>query len=302
MDKAMEALKPCPFCGGAATLSDGESGDFNVCCHSRDCFGPHTALYYLRSDAIAAWNTRATPEPVAPTPDQMVRLADVIAVIDDNQYALERVPVGWNLLVKIRAGINAIPVAPTPSPDIAGLVGRALNYVNDPDQLEHCDPKYLRDDLEELATALQRVAQERDDLRKRLFPYADDKEISGMSWGGFYLIGNDKSIKELQRIENAAAQIEVYRAAFDERVATAEARLSSARDEGLEMALEPFAADRRHSLEYDCPVYCDDDPKPTHNKWVIWREEGNINDREWVVVAYGDTPAAAIRALKGTKP
>ena len=199
--------------------------------------------------------------------------------------------------------LDRLRAAPPPSPDIAGLVERALSYVNDADQLEHCDPKYLCDDLEEFATALQRVAQERDaaradrdshqreairtmgelaEARARLFPYADDKEISGMSWGGFYLIGNDKSIKELRRIENAAAQIEVYRAAFDERIADAEARIATARDEGMEMAA---AACERQSAVFGSTDYATGQPLSSFAERFAC-----------------ERCAEDIRALKGTKP
>ncbi len=87
------------------------------------------------------------------------------------------------------------------------------------------------------ATTIERLTAERDELRARLFPYADDKQISGMSWGGFYLIGNDKSIKELRRIEHRAAQLEEFRAAFDERIAAAES-LNARQAEALKRIAE----------------------------------------------------------------
>ena len=181
---------------------------------------PGDRLYVLRQPAIAAWNTRVNPEPVAPPSPE---------------------PIGW-----VSAEI------------IAGLVERAT-AVADWLDFDVGNDSLAGQPVREAATALQRVAQERDaaiadrdshqreairtmgelaEARARLFPYADDKQISGMSWGGFYLIGNDKSIKELRRIENAAAQIEVYRAAFDERIAAAEARIATARDEGCEEVAE----------------------------------------------------------------
>lgn len=61
--------------------------------------------------------------------------------------------------------------------------------------------------------------------------------------------------------------------------------------------LQKFGESRSHSLEYHGKVYGDDDDEPTHNKWVIYRETGNINDREWDVVATGDTPSEALRSL-----
>lgn len=99
--------------------------------------------------------------------------------------------------------------------------------------IANCSPDNictLLDTIESLRARMAEVEGERDDARRKLFPYADATEISGMSWNGFYLIGDDKSIKELRRIENRSAQIEVYRQAFDERIAIAESRASSAEE------------------------------------------------------------------------
>lgn len=69
------------------------------------------------------------------------------------------------------------------------------------------------------------------EARAKLFPYADATEISGMSWNGFYLIGDEKSINELRRLENRSSQIEIFKAAFDEKVATLEAENARLRAE-----------------------------------------------------------------------
>jgi hypothetical protein len=61
--------------------------------------------------------------------------------------------------------------------------------------------------------------------------------------------------------------------------------------------LASMAADKRLELGFHQKVYGDDDDEPTHGKWVIWREIGNINDREWEVVATGTTPSDALAAL-----
>lgn len=177
MDKAMEALKPCPHCGKSVEWREsavaGEGGYAR--CHTCSDF----SYFYFgsKADAIAAWNTRATPE----------------------------------------------PVAPTPSPDIAGLVERAKNYVNDPDQLEHCDPKYLSDDLEEFATALHRVAQERDALK----------------------LGNDSLVETIEIIQRSYAERESLWNNMQERFSAlvasaeaAEAHIATARDERLEEVAE----------------------------------------------------------------
>lgn len=119
--------------------------------------------------------------------------------------------------------------------DTAELIARLLNYA------EHGFASDHKTDCIAAADALSSLVRERDELRARLFPYADDKQISGMSWDGFYLIGNDKSIKKLRQIENDAAQLSVYRAAFDERNKAAEARATAAeaeRDEAREAAYD----------------------------------------------------------------
>lgn len=66
------------------------------------------------------------------------------------------------------------------------------------------------------------------ELERRLFPYADDTEVSGMGWGGFYLIGNKASISELGRLENRSSQLEVYQRGFDERHKAEKARAEQA--------------------------------------------------------------------------
>lgn len=116
--------------------------------------------------------------------------------------------------------------------DTAELIARLLNYA------EHGFASDHKTDCIAAADALSSLVRERDELRARLFPYADDKQISGMSWDGFYLIGNDKSIKKLRQIENDAAQLSVYRAAFDERNKAAEARATAAEAERDELAAE----------------------------------------------------------------
>lgn len=82
--------------------------------------------------------------------------------------------------------------------------------------------------IEQQAAAVAARDAEIERLRRYLHPYADDTEISGMSWSGFHLIGNKKSIAELHRIENRSSQLDVFRAAFDERAKAAEFRAEQA--------------------------------------------------------------------------
>ncbi len=56
-----EKLKPCPFCGGEASMSIGRNGEneqlMYVECVS--CAGMANMCRY-RAEAVTAWNTRAT--------------------------------------------------------------------------------------------------------------------------------------------------------------------------------------------------------------------------------------------------
>lgn len=57
----MRELKPCPFCGGEATMFCDESTDtWNVLCDNVPCPAePGTAICFSEQEAIEAWNTRA---------------------------------------------------------------------------------------------------------------------------------------------------------------------------------------------------------------------------------------------------
>lgn len=73
----------------------------------------------------------------------------------------------------------------------------------------------LAEQIGSLLREMEGAEADRDDARRKLFPYADATEISGMSWNGFYLIGDEKSVKELRRIEHRSAQLEQFSRAFD---------------------------------------------------------------------------------------
>lgn len=60
----------------------------------------------------------------------------------------------------------------------------------------------------------KRLKDENDNLRRMLFPYADAKEISGLSWTGFYVIGDRKSIREVSNALHRSQQLEEYQKAF----------------------------------------------------------------------------------------
>lgn len=62
-------LKPCPFCGGEATLIEGywSSGSWHwpdVVCNDRKCGASKQAIDhdFCKKEAIASWNTRVQPD------------------------------------------------------------------------------------------------------------------------------------------------------------------------------------------------------------------------------------------------
>ncbi|MCG7507106.1 hypothetical protein [Mesorhizobium retamae] len=77
-----------------------------------------------------------------------------------------------------------------------------------------------------IATLERQLAEaraERDEAKRRLFPYADATEICGYSTNGIYLIGDRKSIDAASKAFHYSAQIEEYRTAFNERIKATEA-------------------------------------------------------------------------------
>lgn len=73
---------------------------------------------------------------------------------------------------------------------------------------------------------IQKLKEENADLKRRLFPYTEDKEISGLSWSGNYVIGNRKSIKEVSKALHRSQQLEEYRRIYDDELKRLKDRIS----------------------------------------------------------------------------
>ena len=62
----MTKLEPCPFCGGAATVSFSK---FSVICTVTICRATQ-GMFKTQKEAIKTWNTRALPKPTIITRDE----------------------------------------------------------------------------------------------------------------------------------------------------------------------------------------------------------------------------------------
>lgn len=75
----MTKLKPCPFCGGEATIMpryrDEETGELkqDVCCRGCDC---STDVYSVEKQAIQAWNNRQPLQDVLEQLEKEKRIVD----------------------------------------------------------------------------------------------------------------------------------------------------------------------------------------------------------------------------------
>lgn len=128
-------LKPCPFCGGAASLHDG-MGEFWARCG--DC-GVTGAMRTRADRAVRDWNERAAPHPA----EQDAREA-VARVVEDaaregiRNYCLDRTdftaaPFVRRILALTQAapdGWRLVPVEPTEAMIEAGRVVGSLRFAN----------------------------------------------------------------------------------------------------------------------------------------------------------------------------
>jgi Lar family restriction alleviation protein len=72
-------LKPCPFCGGEASLREDfyHSAAFYVGCQTSGCFGSDQ-WDETRAEAVTAWNTRADT-------DEITRLRTALSYLRDDK-------------------------------------------------------------------------------------------------------------------------------------------------------------------------------------------------------------------------
>lgn len=75
-DLRARELRPCPFCGGVASLWDeGDAGDakpwINISCQNADCHAKPEMWWHSQEEAIAAWNRRVSQAPAGEGPTML---------------------------------------------------------------------------------------------------------------------------------------------------------------------------------------------------------------------------------------
>lgn len=284
MAQEMEALKPCPLCGESLVLVLDYDGDMYFA-HpdtENDCPSGSVAIDPYDAMARAKWNTRAKADP-APSQEPVAwqwrygNHQDWILVEDDPAYSQ------WNEAFpgfESRALYTHPQPVPSPPADIAGLVERANTTLIFGSGRGVYDAAGT-DLLHEAASALTRIAQERDAANAKIY--------------------------------------EQHTAMFDEitnltqRAEAAEARLSSARDEGLEMAGETawhWLMDWANDLAATRDSYIEARTTGRHSGRRISEGDaamyaGQFRERAEAVAGCADEVRTAIRTLKateGTKP
>lgn len=117
-------------------------------------------------------------------------------------------------------------------------------------------------DAEVVGAGLARaVEHELTDARRRLHPYADATEISGMSWSGFNIIGDSKSIAEVKRLEHRTSQMEAFQQEFNDRLAALKEKLTAAQQELFD---ERGACDELTALKAELAA-----AKATQTEWSL---------------------------------
>ena len=116
---------------------------------------------------------------------------------------------------------------------------------------------------------------------------------------------NEKLVERLRGVDHMSVEDCFLQSHLFAQAATA-LTLAQARIRELETALAWLGAKKSRSLSFDGRIFCEDD---NSDMWTVTEERGPINDREWVVLGAGNTPAEALlnastatRALKEAQP
>lgn len=103
----MNELKPCPFCGGKATISKTIDGmNWQIVCRG-EC--RCTSAYFAQKEnTVAAWNRRAAPENKPLTLEQLRQMdGEPVYIVVDGRPDLN----AWHMVRRTDVGIIAIGAA-----------------------------------------------------------------------------------------------------------------------------------------------------------------------------------------------
>ncbi len=140
-------------------------------------------------------------------------------------------------------------------------------------------------DAELILAELDKVSAERNEYRAKLMNLADASSVKGMSWGGFNVIGDDKSIDAVQSAVHYGGQIDEYRAAFLQRKAALEAERDAwAKHLPVEIVEQGLEITRCHHriavLEAALSYYAKEHKNPSEGPWGLNSTDfGNVARR-----------------------
>lgn len=84
---SLAALKPCPFCGHPPVLRPIKNdGRWIADCNTVTCIRPTTGLRRNKSEAIAAWDPRATDQRCAELEAENARLMEEVSNLKNRRY------------------------------------------------------------------------------------------------------------------------------------------------------------------------------------------------------------------------
>lgn len=115
-----------------------------------------------------------------------------------------------------------------------------------------------------------------------IYDYLDERFPEGALPGGIQLFATDHLDAEFKHEAGCEELAKRIIAALPSADALREAR----------EALDWFGEHKSLGLSFHYPVFCEDPDQA--EEWRVEREQGGINDREYVIVGRGQTPLAAI--------